>query len=115
MRGIVLRRSEWLLLAIATTIVLWPQILIPLRGNGTFSFASAYHEVRIGMTWDEWQRLQRRHSVECVCDGTSCYVDDLLRTYNVTFRKRGDEPLQIWSKRVYVHFPVPPSWRLLHR
>ena len=105
MRRFVPKISDWLLLGLAILIILFPQLAIPLRGYGTLSFASAYREVHIGMTWDEWQQLQRRHGVECVCDGTDCFVDDLLRTYNVTFRKRGDEPLRIWSKRVYVHFP----------
>ena len=107
--------SGWLLLGLATVIVLWPQLIIPLRGYGTLSFASAYREVRVGTTWDEWHQLQRRSGVECVCDATDCYVDDLLRTYNVTFRKIGNEPLRIWSKRAYVHFPIRPSWSLLHR
>ena len=107
--------SDWVLLALATISVLWPQFVIPLRGYGTLSFASAYREVRIGMTWDEWQQLLQSKRVGCVCDGTDCYVDDLLRTYNVDFRKRGDEPLRLWSKRVYVHFPIRPSWSLLHR
>jgi hypothetical protein len=115
MSRFIVKRSELLLVGIASIIVFWPQLVIPLRGDGTFSFASAYREVRIGMTWNEWQQLQRRHGVKCVCDGTDCYVDDLFRTYNVTFRKRGDDPLRIWSKRVFVHFPVQPSWRLLHR
>ncbi len=91
------------------------QLIIPLRGYGTLSFASAYREVRIGMTWDEWQQLQRRQGVQCVCDATSCYVDDLLRTYNVTFRNGEGEPLRVYSKQAYVHFPIRPSWKLLHR
>jgi len=94
-----------MLLALAVLLNVWPMLVIPLRGWGTLSFASAYRDVRIGMTWDEWQQLQRRHGVQCVCDATDCYVDDLLRTYNVSFRKRGEEPLRVWSKRVYVHFP----------
>jgi hypothetical protein len=48
----------------------------------------------------------RRHGVECVGDATSCYVDDLLRTYNVTFRSLAGEPLGLYSKQVYVHFPT---------
>jgi hypothetical protein len=107
--------SDWLLFGLATIIVLWPQLIIPLRGYGTLSFASAYREVRIGMTWDEWQQLQRRQGVQCVCDATDCYVDDLLRTYNVTFRSGDGEPLRVYSKRAYVHFPIRPSWNLLHR
>ena len=115
MRELWARPSGWLLLGLATIIVLWPQLIIPLRGYGTLSFASAYREVRIGMTWQEWQQLQRRHGVQCVCDATDCYVEDLLRTYNVTFRSGEGEPLLIYSKRVYVHFPIQPSWKLLHR
>ena len=115
MKKFRLNISDWILLSLATILVLSPQLIIPLRGYGTFSFASAYREVRIGMTWDEWQQLLQRQGVRCVCDATSCYVDDLLRTYNVDFRKRGDEPLRVWSKRVYVHFPIQPSWSLLHR
>jgi hypothetical protein len=99
------RKSDWALLGVAITVILWRPLLIPLHGYGTFSFASAYRQVHIGMTWDEWQELQRRHRVECVCDATDCFVYDILRTYNVTFRETGDEPLKIWSKRVYVHFP----------
>ncbi len=105
MTRFVPRASDWPLLGAAVLVVLWPMLVMPLHGYGTSSFASGYREVHIGMTWDEWQELQRRHRVECVCDGTDCFVDDLLRTYNVTFRKRGDEPLKIWSKRVYIHFP----------
>jgi hypothetical protein len=115
MRKFAPKVSDWLLLGLATIVILWPQFVVPLRGDGTFSFASAYRQVRIGMTWDEWLELQRRLGVECVCDATSCYVDDLLRTYNVTFRKRGGEPPRVWSKRVYIHFPIRPSWALLHR
>jgi hypothetical protein len=55
---------------------LWPQMIIPLRGYGVISFASAYREVRIGMIWDEWQQL-------------------LLRTYEVTFRSGEGEPLRV--------------------
>jgi hypothetical protein len=115
MRKFCARLSNWLLLGLATIIVLWPQLIIPLRGYGTLSFASAYREVRIGMTWEEWQQLQRRHGVQCVCNATDCYVDDLLRTYNLTFRSREGEPARLYSKRVYVHFPIQPSWKLLHR
>jgi hypothetical protein len=56
MRKLWARPSGWLLLWLATIIVLWPQLIIPLRGHGTLSFASAYREVRIGMTWQEWQQ-----------------------------------------------------------
>jgi hypothetical protein len=109
------KASDWVLLGLAVIIILCPQLVIPLRGNGTVSFAAAYREVHIGMTWDAWQELLHKHGIECVCDATDCYVEDLLRTYNVTFRKRGDAPLRIWSKRVYVNFPIRPTWKLLHR
>jgi hypothetical protein len=109
------KTSDYVLLSLAVLVILSPQLIIPLRGDGTVSFASAYREIRIGMTWDEWQRLQRRNGVESVCDATDCYVDDLLRTYNVTFRSREGEPLRIYSKRAYVHFPIMPSWELVHR
>jgi hypothetical protein len=105
MRRFVSKASDWALLGAAVMVVVWPMLVMPLHGYGTLSFASGYREVHIGMTWEEWQKLQRRSGVECVCDGTDCFVDDVLRTYNVTFRKRGEEPLRIWSKRVYVHFP----------
>jgi hypothetical protein len=105
MRKLVPNGSDWALLGAAVMVVVWPMLVMPLHGYGTLSFASGYREVQIGMTWEEWQQLQRRYGVECVCDATDCFVDDVLRTYNVTFRKRGDEPLRIWSKRVYVHFP----------
>ena len=106
MKKFLPKPSDLVLLVLAALLIAWPMLLLPLRGWGILSFASGYREVRIGMTWDEWQQLQRRHGVECVCDATDCFVDDVLRTYNVTFRKRGDEPLRIWSKRVYVHFPL---------
>jgi hypothetical protein len=115
MRKFLPKPSDWALLGVAAIVVLWPQMIIPLRGYGAISFASGYREVRIGMTWDEWQQLQRRHGVECVCDATDCYVDDLLRTYNVTFRSGMGEPLRVYSKRVYIHFPIQPAWKLLHR
>jgi hypothetical protein len=107
--------SDVVLLGLATLLIFWPQLIIPLRSSGTVSFALAYRKVRFGMTWGEWQELQRQHGVECVCDATDCYVDDLLRTYNVTFRSSEGEPLRVYSKRVYVHSPIWPSWRLLHR
>jgi hypothetical protein len=115
MRKFLPKSSDWFLLGVATIVVLWPQMIIPLRGYGAISFASAFREVRIGMTWDEWQQLQRRHGVECVCDATDCYVDDLLRTYEVTFRSGEGGPLRVYSKRAYFDFPIRPSWKLLHR
>jgi len=110
MRKFVPKLSDWILLVLAVLLIVWPMLLIPLRGWGTLSFASGYREVHIGMTWDEWKQLQRRYGVEGTCDATDCFVDDVLRTYNVTFRKSGDEPLKIWSERVYVHFPL--SYRI---
>jgi hypothetical protein len=105
MKGFVPKASDFVLLGLAILIVLWPQLVIPLHGFGTLSFASAYREVRVGMTWDEWQQLQKRLGVECVCDANDCYIDDVVRTYHVSFRKRGDDPPRIWAKQVYVHFP----------
>ena len=78
---------DGILLVLAVLLIIGPMLLIPLRGWGTLSFASGYREVHIGMTWDEWHQLQRRHGVECVCDGTDCFVYDVLRSYNVAFRK----------------------------
>jgi hypothetical protein len=52
--------------------------------------------ISIGMTWAEWQQLQKRQGIECA-DGNNCYVEDVERTYNLSFRKRWDEPLRISS------------------
>ena len=113
MRKFLPKFADWVLLGLATVAVLWPEMIIPLRGFGTVSFASAYREVRIGMTWDEWQQLQQRSGVWSTCDATDCYVYDVLRTYNVTFRSREGEPLRVYSRQAYIHFPIRPSWQLL--
>ena len=42
-------------------------------------------------------------------------MDDLLRTYNLIFRSREGEPLRLYSKRVYLHLPIQPFWKLPHR
>jgi len=107
------KSSDWVVLGLATIAALWPQMIIPLHGYGAVSFASAYREIRIGMTWDEWQQLQQRRGVSSTCDATDCYVYDLLRTYNLTFRSGEHEPLRVYSKRAYIHLPILPSWKLL--
>lgn len=99
-----LQRSDWILLALAVVLNLWPAIRMPLRGWGTMSFASEYRSVYIGMSWREWEELRRPKGIESMCDGGSCYVFDVLRTYHVIFRKRGDEPLRVWSKTAYVRW-----------
>lgn len=97
-------RSDWILLAVAIVLNLWPALHMSLQGWGTMSFASEYRKVCIGMSWQEWEELRKRKGIDSECDGTSCYVSDFLRTYHVIFRKRGDEPLKVWSKTAYVHW-----------
>jgi hypothetical protein len=98
------QRFDWVLLAIAIAVNLWPGFRMSMQGWGTMSFGLEYRQVHIGMTLQEWEDLRRPKGIESMCDGTSCYVHDFLRTYHVIFKKRGDEPLKIWSKTAYVHW-----------
>jgi hypothetical protein len=110
MTRFVPKRSDWVLLVVAVLLNCWYMLPLLLHGYGTASFAAGYRKVHIGMSWQEWQTLEKQYGVECVCDATSCYVDDLLREYNVNFRKRDGEPLRIYAKRAYLHFQLKPYY-----
>jgi hypothetical protein len=95
----------WVLVLIAIAVNVWQALLIPFMPYGAISFHSAYAQTRLGMSWQEWQELGQQAHVRAACDGTDCYVNDLLWTYNVSFGKKDGELRRIYSKRTYLHFP----------
>lgn len=101
------RWTDLILLVLAVLVNLTPELLIPLRGYGTVCFASAYGQVHIGMTLEQWKSVERQNRVEAVCDGNSCYVFDLFRTYRVVFQKIDGDAPRIYSKATYVHLRLP--------
>ncbi len=106
MKQFLPKRFDLILLLIAILVNMFCDLLIPLHGYGTVSFASGYRNVHIGMSWQEWQTLLRQHGVQGVCDANSCYVYDVLRTYHVVFRTE-DKASRIYTKASFVHFRLP--------
>lgn len=91
---------------VATLINTGPLLIAPVHGYGTLTFASGFRDVHIGMTWDEWKRVQREHGVECICDATDCLVEDIFHRYEVTFRSTSNEPLRLYYKHSWLKLPL---------
>jgi hypothetical protein len=106
-------RPRWhdlALLVLAVILNAGPVVLIPLSGYGTYSFASAAREIRIGMTYAEWHAIEKKNGVEASCDATDCHVYDLLRGYNVNFDwDEHNQTLRARYVRTFVH-PFGNEW-----